>query len=271
MKDKKTLFLKDVKLRTEDGSDGKKYLIGLIPYNSEGANITGRYKEVITDTAFNQSLNSKRRIVALKNHNDDYPLGNTESGTLTLTSTKEGLECKCELPVTSFANDLVVSVERGDCAGMSFGFIPVKEDSKEDITYLREVKLLEVSYGVVFPFYPEAKAEIGLRDAVRSITDIIKKRGEKMDGEVLNLLKQFVNDLQKIIVQAEGGNAEGSAESAPGQQAAANAQNQAESEDKKKTEEEKEDEEKKKEEAERSAKIKKERTRLLQRLDLIAL
>lgn len=270
MKDKKTLYLKDIKLRTEQTEEGKKFLIGLIPYNSEGSSMSGFYKEVITNTAFNQSLNSKRRIVALKNHNDDYPLGNTEAGTLTLTSTKEGLECKCELPNTTFANDLIVSVERGDCTGMSFGFIPIKEDSKDGVTYLREVKLLEVSYGVVFPFYPEAAASVDVRSAIQNVQHLLVKRGNSMDKEVLDLLKQFTNDLQKIITEAEGGNAGENTEPAPENKTAAQTQ-ESKKDDAENTVSNEDEEKKKKEDEERALKIKKERTALLHRLDLIAL
>ena len=270
MKDKKTLYLKDIKLRTEQTEEGKKFLIGLIPYNSEGSSMSGFYKEVITNTAFNQSLNSKRRIVALKNHNDDYPLGNTEAGTLSLTSTKEGLECRCELPDTSFANDLIVSVERGDCTGMSFGFIPVKEDEKDGIVYLREVKLLEVSYGVVFPFYPEATASVDMRSAIKNVQNLLFKRGNGMDKEVLALLKQLIGDLQKIITEAEGGNADENKEPAPDNKAAAQAQ-EPKKDDAEKTASSDDEEKKKKEDEERALKIKKERTALLQRLDLISL
>ena len=197
-------------------------------------------------------------------------MGNTEAGTLSLTSTKEGLECRCELPSTSFANDLIVSVERGDCTGMSFGFIPVKEDTKDDIVYLREVKLLEVSYGVVFPFYPEATASVDMRSAIKNVQNLLFKRGNGMDKEVLALLKQLVGDLQKIITEAESGNADENTEPAPDNKTAAQAQ-EPKKDDAENTASSEEEEKKKKEDEERALKIKKERTALLQRLDLISL
>lgn len=270
MKKKQTFFLRDVKIRSEQTEDGKKYIVGTIPYNSEGTNITGMYREVITNTAFNQSLNSKRRIVALRNHNDDFPLGNTESGTLVLTSTEKGLECRCELPDTSYAQDLIVSVNRGDCTGMSFGFLPVKEDVKDNVCYLREVKLYEVSFGVVFPFYPEASAAVDTRNAV---FETVKIRGGSMNEQVLQSLKTLVDDLQKVISSLESENADEKPEPAPEQDAAAEANSRTEQDNDENKEEEEKDEEKKKEEEEQrsAARRKKERARLLHKLDLISL
>ena len=262
MKKERTFFLRDIKMRSEDGEGGKKYLVGTIPYNSEGSSLSGAYKEVITNTAFNQSLNSRRRIVALKNHNDDFPLGNTETGTLTLQSTEAGLECRCELPATSYAQDLVVSVERGDCAGMSFAFIPVKEDVKENVCYLREVKLLEVSFGVVFPFYPTANSSVDMRNAV---CDTKKIRGGTMDEEVMQLLKPLAEDLQKVIDQLESRSADEKAEPAPKKEAAPEDKGKKEQAEDKPTETDKEQQERD------ALREKKERARLLQKLDLISL
>ncbi len=49
-------------------------------------------------------------------------LGRTVAGTLALSEDGKGLAFDVELPATSAARDLLVSVERGDVAGASFAF-----------------------------------------------------------------------------------------------------------------------------------------------------
>ena len=91
-----------------------------------------------------------------------------------------------------------------------------------------------------------------------------------MDKEVLALLKQLIGDLQKIITETESGNADENTEPAPDNKTAAQAQ-EPKKDDAENTASSEDEEKKKKEDEERALKIKKERTALLQRLDLISL
>ena len=255
---KRSLVLKDIPLRTEKNETGDAVLVGVIPYNSQGESLSGMYKEVITDSAFTQDLKDKARVVALKNHNDDYPLGTTERNTLTLTSTKEGLECRCTLPKTTYADDLVALVERGDACGMSFGFISRKEEVQNGVVYLLDVQLLEVSFGVVFPFYKEAAAGIDMRSALEAL---IEKGGSKVGEELIQALKSLVSIVQGIIDKAAGG-----AEN-PGQPPASDKKDgEQQEQNTEKADPEKEDEKK---EAERKAQIEQQKKRTLLALELM--
>ena len=86
-------------------------------------------------------------------------LGRVGSGTLKLTQDDYGLRYELDLPDTSYARDMKISVQRKDSDFCSFGFIcPAGGDSVAligDQYYrtLRDVNLYEISLGVTFPAY----------------------------------------------------------------------------------------------------------------------
>lgn len=82
----------------------------------------GGFTEQIRAGAFTKSLTSNDPIRALYEHDPQKMLGNTRSGTLKLTENTKGLYFELDLPPTSYGQDVGVLVERGDIAGMSFGF-----------------------------------------------------------------------------------------------------------------------------------------------------
>ena len=123
------------------------------------------FVEVIVPGAFKNSLENNT-IKALYNHNPDYVLGSTKSGTLRLEEDEIGLRFDLDLPNTQIANDLYESVKRGDIDGVSFGF-KVKEDKwtevKTDtgwktIRTLREIDLIEIS-PTAFPAYEQTEVD----------------------------------------------------------------------------------------------------------------
>ena len=192
-KEKRKLSFKDIEIRLSE-NEGKKYVEGLIPYNSKSVPIWGT-TEIIAPTAFNKTLSDKNEVRALYNHDDSKILGNTKSNTLILENTDTGLICKCELPETTYANDLYEIIERGDVKTMSFGFIPIKyeEDEKGKTRTLKEVQLLEVSFGVTFPAYPETNSLTYMRNIEEKNINI-----EQLN-EVLG--KENLQDNDKIIIK----------------------------------------------------------------------
>jgi HK97 family phage prohead protease len=161
--------------------------------------------EIIDRAAFNKTLKDKKEVRALWNHNDSYILGNTKSETLELEDSDDGLICRCELPNTSYANDLYEIVSRGDVKTMSFGFLPIKwEDSNNGkLRTLKEVALEEVSFGVTFPAYPETNSQTYLRGFMKrkidieSINEILEK--EELTEEDLTAIKEVVDTLSNLI------------------------------------------------------------------------
>ncbi len=92
----------------------------------------GGFVEQIRAGAFANSLSDREPIRALYEHDDNKLLGSTRSGTLKLFEDHDGLRFELDLPATSYAQDLGVLVQRGDIAGMSFGFtVPQGGDNWE--------------------------------------------------------------------------------------------------------------------------------------------
>ncbi|MDR1876131.1 MAG: HK97 family phage prohead protease, partial [Flavobacteriaceae bacterium] len=172
MKKKQNITFKNLELRAQE-TEGKKYIEGIIPYNSRSVPMWG-VTEIIDRTAFNKTLKDKNEVRALWNHDDSHILGNTKSGTLALENTDDGLVCRCELPNTTYANDLFEIIERGDVKTMSFGFNPVKWSDSENgkLRTLKEVALQEVSYGVTFAAYPETNSKTIMRGFMKRNIDI---------------------------------------------------------------------------------------------------
>ncbi len=123
------------------------------------------FREMIAPGAFKDAI-EKSDIRALLNHDSNFVLGRKKNGTLSLWEDERGLAIDIDLPATQWANDLLVTIGRGDIDQMSFGFM-VGEDLWEEIdgetrrTILRVDELFDVS-PVTFPAYPET--DIALRE-----------------------------------------------------------------------------------------------------------
>lgn len=127
--------------------------------------------ETIRPGAFKRTLNSGHEVRMFLNHNSDFVLGSTRSGTITLHEDERGLLVEGILPETSYGRDLAVLMQRGDVHSMSFGFsIPRNGDAWSDdgqSRELREVILHEVSIVTGFPAYPATEA------TVRSVDELV--------------------------------------------------------------------------------------------------
>jgi len=160
MKEKRQIDIATpVQIREAD--DGKRTLVGIIPYNSRSVYIG--FIEVVTPTAFSKTLSDGADVKALYAHNRAQVLGRVKNGTLRLTSTDAGLVCECDLPDTSYARDVYALIKDDYVTTMSFGFDPINyrreiEDGQE-IEYLTEAKLSEVSFAVSFPAYAETASQ----------------------------------------------------------------------------------------------------------------
>jgi len=201
-KEKRNLSFKNIEVRTEN-NNGKRTIEGIIPYNSKSVEMWGTI-EIIDKTAFNKTLKDKSEVRALFNHDDSKVLGNTLSETLILENTENGLICRCDLPNTSYANDLYEVMDRGDVKTMSFGFTPIKwiEDEKGKLRTLKECQLHEVSFGVTFPAFPKTNSQI-LRGLEKNNINI-ERLNEALDKNTFddndkNTIKQTVNLLNNLL------------------------------------------------------------------------
>ncbi len=93
----------------------------------------GGFVEIIAPGAFDECLRSNPDVVGLFNHRNDFVLGRTSAGTMTLATDATGLRYEIDPPDTQYARDLMVSMKRGDIRGSSFGFVCKRDDQSWDI------------------------------------------------------------------------------------------------------------------------------------------
>lgn len=136
----------------------------------------GGFVEQVAPGAFTKSLADNPDVRALFNHDPSMILGRTRSGTLRLSQDSTGLAYEIDMPDTTAARDLMVSLERGDITQSSFGFYVVRggdEWSQTDEGFpLRTLTAVSIHDGdvspVTYPAYPDADS--GLRErAYRSL------------------------------------------------------------------------------------------------------
>lgn len=84
-----------------------------------------RWEETIRPGAFSRAIREGQDVRSLFNHDSNFVLGRTTSGTLRLSEDSTGLLSETTPPDTQTVRDLVLTpIERGDVSGMSFSFIP---------------------------------------------------------------------------------------------------------------------------------------------------
>jgi uncharacterized protein len=84
------------------------------------------YREIVRPGAFTRAIKKKQDVRALFNHDANFVLGRTKSGTLSLEEDDRGLLSRITPPDTHAARDILTSIKRGDVTGMSFAFTPAR-------------------------------------------------------------------------------------------------------------------------------------------------
>lgn len=134
-------------------------------YNSDSEWMGGFYEQIATG-AFDDVLDNDTR--AYFNHDENLLLGRVSSGTLRLGTDARGLYYEVDLPNTSYANDLVELMKRGDVNQSSFAFLIDSDrwEERDGKTYriIEKVsRLLDVS-PVAQPAYESATSELVTRN-----------------------------------------------------------------------------------------------------------
>ena len=169
MAERRTLTISE--LRADPAS---RQVMGIAaPYGVLSSDLGG-FREQIQPGAFTRSLKENPNMRALYNHDSSLVLGTTKAGTLSLWDDPKGLAFKIDLPATSYAQDLIVLMSRGDVGQMSFGFFTRSDDWSRDsgenrIRTLLDVDLREISI-VGDPAYPDG-TEAALRSLERFSKD----------------------------------------------------------------------------------------------------
>jgi uncharacterized protein len=155
-------FVSRAELRVIEDNDGRMHIRGYGAVFDEWSENLGGFREQVTSSAFNKTL-QEADVRSLWNHDANYVLGRTSSGTLSLFVDQRGLGYDVIPPDAQWARDLVMSIRRGDVDGSSFGFRTTKDDWREVEGIgvgrrLIEVELYDVG-PVTWPAYPQTSAE----------------------------------------------------------------------------------------------------------------
>lgn len=126
-------FERRVALELRAGGDKKSpRLVGHAAVFNSPSQDLGGFTEIIRPGAFKRTLGTADPL-ALVQHLPALVLGRRSAGTLRLHEDERGLAFEIDVPDTSAARDLLVSVERGDVRGASFAFSTPKGGDKWDV------------------------------------------------------------------------------------------------------------------------------------------
>lgn len=187
-------------LSVETRADGQSHITTLKGYAAKFGVLSedlGGFREKIASGAFARSI-EENDVRAFWNHNaTELPLGRTKSGTLRLTEDDIGLRFEVDLPQTTPAQDLAVSVDRGDVDGVSFGFRTRKDEWAENgmIRTLLDVDLVEVS-PVNWPAYPQT--ELALRSRQQWLDENTEEKEEKQPKRRTKKLAEILDRMIDI-------------------------------------------------------------------------
>ncbi len=168
-------------------------------------------REKIREGAFKRSLNNNgNEVVALWGHLEEYPLARRSAGNLEVSEDENGLKAEIHPDDTSYARDLITSIDSGTVQHMSFGFRTIEDAWEtvdgEMVRELIEVQLFDVS-PVTTPAYPQTDVAVrsllhheGAED--RDIEEFSalshKLRAGALTGkEFRSMLDPFVSELRK--------------------------------------------------------------------------
>lgn len=162
------------------------------------ANIGGWFDERIEPGAFKDAL-KRSDVRALFNHDPNYILARTTSGTLEVTEDKKGLFYRFEVPNTNFGNDFLEMLRRGDISQSSFAFTVRKqrwEEEKlgEEMIYTRVIEEADQIYDVSPVTYPAySETTVSARSKATELQKPITISNNKVDAlerelQLLNLL-----------------------------------------------------------------------------------
>lgn len=182
---------------TREGNDAEsRKMVGHAAVFGQPTDIGGYFTEQIERGAFSASI-TEDDVRALWNHNSDFVLGRNKAGTMKLTEDDDGLFVDIDLPDTTLARDLTISVERGDISQMSFAFQVLEEEwiagenKENDLRKIKKVRLYDVS-PVTFPAYEGTDVAIRALDEFRKALREQEKPKTAGAAELLRKRRQLL-------------------------------------------------------------------------------
>lgn len=157
----------------------------------------GGFREKIRRGAFRKTI-MEADIRGLFNHDPNYVLGRNKSSTLQMEEDQVGLMVRIKPPEASWAEDLMVSMKRGDVDQGSFQFRTIRDewdqnDRENVVRTLLEVKLYDVSI-VTFPAYKQTKMYARADALLTRLRGGIEYEGDP--GEIRQLIEELESFLK---------------------------------------------------------------------------
>ena len=200
MKNKKEIRMLPIQeLRIDDSLDGK--IVGHASVFDSWSETLGGifpFKEIVRKGTFTETIKLDD-IRALFNHDPNFVLGRNKAGTLELEEDEIGLRVVITPPDTSWANDLIKNLRRGDISQMSIGFVVLEDtwgtQDGIDIREIKKVQLFDVSI-VTYPAYTQT--DVGVR-AMESYKDYRSKLDEAQNAAKRAKEKQKLQNIKTKI------------------------------------------------------------------------
>jgi HK97 family phage prohead protease len=169
--------------------DGKEKIVGYgAVYNqlSEPMRVGNRtFREKVMPGAFDKCLRAGADIRGLINHDPNLILGRTIAGTMTVGSDGHGLRYEIDPPGTTYSDDLIKSMRRGDIDQSSFGFYTVQDNWENTsdglVRELIEADCFDVS-PVTYPAYEGSSS--GVEEMRSLFPDGVPESVESAEPEV---------------------------------------------------------------------------------------
>lgn len=197
----------------KDDKDSRKVVGYAAVFASSSEALWGSFIEEVDAHAFDEADLSDVR--ALFNHDDNKILARTPD-TLALTIDERGLRYEFEMPNTTYGNDLLESMRRGDITQSSFGFT-VEEDewidrSKDELLPMRRIlkigRVFDVS-PVTYPAYPETTSEVRSLFEVKAPEIPENLNNENRTDDILvyvNACAEILTEYKAYALDVERGN-----------------------------------------------------------------
>jgi len=131
-----------LEVRAAEGEDAPKKIIGHGAVYNKLSDDLGGFRELFEPGSFADSIKVDD-IRSLRDHTPTYILGRRKAGTLELQEDERGVYYEVAMPETSYADDLIVSIERGDVTGCSIIFQVDGEKGERWFMEGKEVEKLE--------------------------------------------------------------------------------------------------------------------------------
>ena len=198
-----------LQVRETEGQEGSRVIAGRpIVFGVRSHNLTPWSStrvvyEILEPGCISREVLQKSDIILNLNHNSNVVnvLGryrnNPDKDTLKLEMRGDGIDCECDLPETTAANDTLTLIKRGDITGMSFAFDDDYEDSENGVSYektndiedgkvvwLRHVKRIVNLYDVSIVTHP----------AYEQTSVATRESSDRIDAAIEAQLKREVDE-----------------------------------------------------------------------------